>query len=301
MLDAFWLVAAQVAALAALSALSGGVLGWLIGRRHRQHPVTTLEPAPAPPYPAVPPPSAFIGQDTGQPAMAPDQPEIDLTVPVSQPDQPSTPSVASPENPFADTTADSDPITQGYWAQPTGEGHEPPTSTTASAVIGQETGQPENAALLPVDSPSSPEMPTHPDPASTTVTTTPEDTSSNALPEQAAADHEPDSGGASTQDQETDPDPGHDTPGSESDPGESPQSRIAELERLLAQREHQLMSLEAGATAAWDTTVPTLENLVAELREENTLLRDALGRAESRVEDIRAELELVQRIRQSHS
>lgn len=76
-------------------------------------------------------------------------------------------------------------------------------------------------------------------------------------------------------------------------------ARIAELEELVNRREHDLMRLETGATAAWDTTVPSLERAIEELRQENGELQAALNAVRAQVESAQLELELVQKSRGS--
>lgn len=63
-------------------------------------------------------------------------------------------------------------------------------------------------------------------------------------------------------------------------------ARVTELQRELLNKEQQLNRLEAGATAAWDTTVPKLEDRIAVLAEVNQQLETQLRQiSESRDTD----------------
>ena len=69
------------------------------------------------------------------------------------------------------------------------------------------------------------------------------------------------------------------------DPDPEIAARVAELEQLIAAKDREISMLEAGAVAAWDKTVPTLEWQIDSLREENSemaaMLRKALDELES--------------------
>lgn len=73
------------------------------------------------------------------------------------------------------------------------------------------------------------------------------------------------------------------------------EARVAELESTVADRERDLARLETGATTAWDTTVPTLEGQIENLREERAQLNQALLDAQSQTEAQHAEIERLRR------
>ena len=74
------------------------------------------------------------------------------------------------------------------------------------------------------------------------------------------------------------------------------EEQIAELRDELQRKDLELMRLETGATAAWDTTVPELQHRIDELRSENDQLASELRQARTQLDSLFAELD---RARQS--
>ena len=66
---------------------------------------------------------------------------------------------------------------------------------------------------------------------------------------------------------------------------------ITELRSELDHKDRELMRLETGATAAWDTTVPDLQHRIDELRADNERLTTELRQARSQLEGFHSELD----------
>ncbi len=68
-------------------------------------------------------------------------------------------------------------------------------------------------------------------------------------------------------------------------------AEIAELRSELDRKDMELMRLETGATSAWDTTVPDLQNRIDELRSDNDRLIGELRQARNQLDSLFAELD----------
>ncbi|EPH07251.1 hypothetical protein HMPREF1531_00308 [Propionibacterium sp. oral taxon 192 str. F0372] len=74
-------------------------------------------------------------------------------------------------------------------------------------------------------------------------------------------------------------------------------AQVAALKEQIVQKDVEMMRLETGATAAWDTTVPSLQQTITELREDNGRLATALREARNNLESMALELDRMQKPR----